>query len=83
MTNFLERPLKHSSRNLSFSPPFHYVVMKALINDGIGHVMTLRSVADDDAKLVTVERELMEKNTKERFPYLKILRLEGHEYIVP
>lgn len=25
----------------------------------------------------------MEKHTKEKFPYLKILRLEGHERIVP
>lgn len=67
----------------TFSEMTPYVVMKALINDGIGHVMTLQSVADAAAKLVTVERELMEKHTKEKFPYLKILRLEGHERIVP
>ncbi|KAK1343062.1 hypothetical protein QTO34_015834 [Cnephaeus nilssonii] len=67
----------------TFSEMTPYEVMKALINDGIGHVMTLRSVADDAAKLVTVERELMKKHTKEKFPYLKILRLEGHERIVP
>lgn len=47
-----------------FSEMTPYVVMKALINDGIGHMMTLRSVADAAAKLVTVERELMEKHTK-------------------
>lgn len=66
----------------TFSERTPYVVMKALINDGIGHVMTLRAVADDAAELVTIERELMEKHTK-KFPYLKILRLEGHECIVP
>lgn len=59
------------------------MVMKSLINEGVNHITVMRPVSEDAAKLVATEKEPFDQHSRERFPYLKILRLEGHERITP
>lgn len=60
-----------------------YVAMKSLIIDGFSRVMSIRQGSADAAKFIKWERRLMEQHPEDRFLYMKILKHEGHNLMVP
>lgn len=67
----------------SFAEMTPYVTMKALINEGLSEIILLKPISGDAAKFLAAEKELQEQYSVDKFPYLKVLKLPGHNKISP
>lgn len=67
----------------SFAEMTPHVTMKALINEGLSEIILLKPISGDAAKFLAEEKELQERYSVDKFPYLKVLKLPGHNKISP
>lgn len=57
--------------------------MKASINKGVSEIISLKPISGDAAKFLAAGKELQERYSVDKFPYLKVLKLPGHNKISP
>ncbi|EPQ14198.1 Zinc finger protein 572 [Myotis brandtii] len=67
----------------SYAEMTPYLTIKSFINDGLSKASMLPGVGSEIQAFSKAEEELKEQHGDKMFPYLKCLRLPGHERLAP
>lgn len=60
-----------------------FITMKSLINEGLSDAMLLPYVGYEAIQLNGAEEALRQKHSPTMFPYIKVLKLDGHDTVSP